>query len=336
MMKPLKKMGMICLLFIVSVVIATGCGPTKIKFFADAEDPLLEFTLMGNGKDKIAVIPITGFISDSPSEKFMNTQPGTVQELKAQLTLAENDYRVKAVLLKINSPGGTATASDIIYNELINFKKRTGKKVAAILMDVAASGGYYVALPSDVIVAHPTTITGSIGVVMFSLQLKKLMDKIGVEMQVSKSGENKDMGSPFREPSKVEKELLQQLTRQLGDRFQSLVKKHRNPDAKQAKQISTARIFSAKDAQNMGLVDHIGYINDAIGILQKIANIAQNSRIIMYRRVLFPNDNIYNTMAAQQVAVNPVSLINFSLPGHLGQLNDGFYYLWAPGWAGNQ
>ncbi|KPA19253.1 Signal peptide peptidase SppA, 36K type [Candidatus Magnetomorum sp. HK-1] len=335
-MKQFKKNSLLCLLFIISSLIASGCGPTKIKFYADAEDPLIEQTIMGYGKDKIAVIPITGFISESPAEKFMYTQPGTVQEIKSQLILAEKDPRVKAVLLKINSPGGTTTASDIIYNELINFKKRTGKKVISIFMDVAASGGYYVALPSDAIVAHPTTITGSIGVVMFSLQLKKLMEKIGVEMQVSKSGINKDMGSPFRIPSKVEKQLLQDLTRQLGDRFLSLVKKHRKTTPNDAKQIATARIFSAKDAKKLGLVDQIGYINDALLLAQKISGLPKNSRVIMYRRVSFPNDNIYNNISAKQFSQQSFSLINFELPGHLGELNDGFYYLWAPTWSGNQ
>jgi protease-4 len=321
------------LLLCISIFMTTGCGPTKIKFYADAEDPLLEYTLMGYGKYKIAVIPINGFISDAPSQNLMNTQPGTVQELKSQLTLAENDSRVKAVLLKINSPGGSATASDIIYNELINFKKRTGKKMGAILMDVAASGGYYIALPADIIVAHPTTITGSVGVVMFNLQLKGLMNKIGVDMMVSKSGENKDMGSPFRKPSKIEHELLNQITKQLGDRFQLLVKKHRHPDSEQAKLIASARIFTAKDAQNVGLIDRIGYVNDALMLLQKMVNIPRQSRVIMYRRVYFPNDNIYNNISTKKSANMPLSLINLELPCHLGQLNDGFYYLWTPAWS---
>ena len=334
-MKLFKK-NIIFYLFIFILLLAfSGCGPTRIKFYADAEDPLLEQRIMGYGKEKIAVIPITGFISEAASEKFMYTLPGTVQEIKSQLILAENDPQVKAVLLKINSPGGTTTASDIIYNEIVHFKQRSGKKVVSIFMDIAASGGYYVALPSDAIVAHPTTITGSIGVVMFSLQLKKLMDKIGVEMQVIKSGKNKDMGSPFRIPSKVEKELFQDLTKQLGDRFISLVKKHRNPGPNNTKKIATARIFTANDAKDLGLIDKIGYINDAILLLQKISGLQKDSSIIMYRRISYPNDNIYNNVNASQIFNKNMSLINFELPGHLGKLNDGFYYLWTPGWSDN-
>jgi protease-4 len=319
-----------CLIFGFSVLFITSCGPTRIKLYPDAEDPLLEFTIQGYDYEKIAVIPITGFLSNAPQEAFMYTKPGTVQEFKAQLSLAENDRDVRAIILKINSPGGTVTASDILYHELIGFKKRTGKKVIAIMMDVAASGGYYVALPADIIIAHPTTITGSVGVVMFNLQLKELMNKIGVDMQVSKSGKNKDMGSPFRNPSKQEKDLLQNMTKELGNQFLSLVKKHRHPDTNQFEQISSARIFSAKDAKEMNLVDQIGYINDAIIAAKNIARLPNNPRVIMYRRVSYPNDNLYNNMASQMTPKR-FSLINVELPGHLAYLDDGFYYLWAPG-----
>ena len=319
-----------CLIFGFSILIMTSCAPTRIKLYPDAEDPLLEFTLEGNNYEKIAVIPITGFISNLPQTAFMHTKSSVVQELKAQLSLAERDKYVRAIILKINSPGGSATASDIIYNELIHFKKRSGKKVIAIMMDVAASGGYYVALPADIIIAHPTTITGSVGVVMFNLQLKELMNKIGVDMQVSKSGDNKDMGSPFRKPSQHEKKLLQDMTRQLGDQFLSLVKKHRNPDTKQFKQIASARIFSSKDAKDMNLVDQVGYISDAIAAAKNIAKLPHNSRVIMYRRVYYPNDNLYNNISTH-ISQKGLSLINVELPGNLAHLDDGFYYLWAPG-----
>ena len=329
-MNKFTRIAFMCFIFLFSVVLITSCGPTRLKLYPDAEDPLLEVTLQGNAYEKIAVIPVTGFISDMPQDSFMHSKPGTVQEFIAQLALAERDQDVHAIILKINSPGGTATASDIIYNELIQFKKRSGKKVIAIMMDVAASGGYYVALPADIIISHPTTITGSVGVVMFNLQLKDLMKKIGVDMQVSKSGDNKDMGSPFRKPSQHEKELLQDMTRQLGDQFLSLVKKHRHPDNRQFKQISSARIFSAKDAKDMNLVDQIGYINDAIKAARSIARLPQNPRVIMYRRVTYPNDNLYNNLS-MQISQKNFSFINVELPGHLAHLDDGFYYLWAPG-----
>jgi len=329
-MNKFTRIVFMCLIFGFSILFISSCAPSRIKLYPDAEDPLLEFTLQGYDYEKIAVIPITGFLSNTPKEAFMYTRPGTVQEFKAQLSLAEKDKYVRAIILKINSPGGTATASDIMYKELMNFKKRSGKKVIAIMMDVAASGGYYVALPADMIIAHPTTITGSVGVVMFNLQLKELMDKIGVDMQVTKSGDNKDMGSPFRKPSPREKKLLQEMTKQLGDQFLSLVKKHRHPDNKQFKQISSARIFSAKDAIDMNLVDQIGYIDDAITAAKNIARLPQKARVIMYRRVYYPNDNLYNNLSTQ-ISQKGLSLINIKLPGHLSQLDDGFYYLWTPG-----
>jgi protease-4 len=122
-----------------------------------------------------------------------------VQEFVSQLRLAEKDKKIKALLLKIDSPGGSVIASDIVYNEILAFKKRTGAKVVVAMMGVAASGGYYISLPADTIVAHPATITGSIGVIFFRPKVTGLMGKIGVGVEVNKSGKNKDIGSPFRQ-----------------------------------------------------------------------------------------------------------------------------------------
>jgi protease-4 len=116
--------------------------------------------------DKILVIPITGVITDSPKSRITRSMPGVVQEVVSHLRLAEKDDRIKVVLFKIDTPGGTTTASDILYHEIVSFKARTGKKVVVCMMNLATSGGYYVSLPADVIMAHPTTVTGSVGVIL--------------------------------------------------------------------------------------------------------------------------------------------------------------------------
>ena len=152
-------------LFIVTILLMlipiVGCQAPKIRLFPSQADPLQEYVLKGTGDEKILVVPIRGVISDSPREGLVRTRPSVVQEVVSQLRLAEADEDVKAVILKINSPGGTVTASDILYNEIAVFKKQTGAKIVVALMDVAASGGYYISLPADYILAHPTTITGS-------------------------------------------------------------------------------------------------------------------------------------------------------------------------------
>ncbi len=171
-----------------------GCAP-KIKLFAaTSTEPLKEFVVEGEGEGKLALIHLTGFLMDQPRPGLLRPTPSQVQELVSALKLASLDVEVKGVVLAINSPGGTTTASDILYHEIMEFKRRTGKKVVVAMFDVAASGGYYAALPADWILAHPTTITGSVGVIFMRPKLHGLFDKIGVDVEVSKSGVDKDMG----------------------------------------------------------------------------------------------------------------------------------------------
>jgi protease-4 len=136
-------------LFIIAVVIVLfiiGCQGPKIRLFPSAADPLQEYTLEGNAKGKVLVIHIRGTISDVPRRRLVTTRPSMVQEIVSQLRKAEKDSEIKAVLLKINSPGGSATASDILYYEIAAFKQKTRAKVVVAMMDVTASGGYYIPL----------------------------------------------------------------------------------------------------------------------------------------------------------------------------------------------
>jgi len=227
------------------VLLFSGCAAPRITLFSDDTVPLQEFTLQGKGKGKILVIPIKGEISSSTSKGLIFTKPSMIQEVISQLKLAEKDREIKAVILKIDSPGGTVTASDILYHEIVAFKNRTGVKVVAAMMDVAASGGYYIALPADFIFAHPTTITGSIGVIFMQPKVNSLMEKIGVGLDINKSGKNKDMGSPFRNTTDEERKIFQDLTDELGKRFINLVSIHRKLDKNRLAQISTARIYLA-------------------------------------------------------------------------------------------
>ncbi|UCG04958.1 MAG: S49 family peptidase, partial [Desulfobacterales bacterium] len=144
---------------LIVVFLLSGCTPPKIKLYPSQADPLREFTLQGEEDGKLLVIPIRGIISDAPKQQFFRTMPSMVQEVVSQLRLAEKDKNIKALLLKIDSPGGSVIASDILYNEILAFKKRTGAKVIVAMMGVTASGGYYMALPADVIIAHPATLT---------------------------------------------------------------------------------------------------------------------------------------------------------------------------------
>lgn len=308
-------------------LIGVGCASPRITLFSDAGDPLREMTLEGTAREKIQLIPISGVITDSPKSRVMRTTPSMVQEVVSHLRLAEQDEEVKAVLLKIDTPGGTTTASDILYHELMGFKARSGKPVVVCMMNLATSGGYYIALPADLIMAHPTTVTGSIGVIMMRPEVSGLMEKIGVGIQVNKSGENKDMGSPFRPSTPAQENMLQELTDRLGARFVGLVEKHRQLDGDRLAAVADARVFLADAAMEAGLVDKIGYLPQAIEETKRIAGLTAEARVVVYRRTDFPDDNLYNTLTSG-ARTAPSPLFDMGPFGDLLSLESGFYYLW--------
>ena len=316
------------LIGILLTLVLSACATPKITLFPDSRDALQEFTLEGSGVDKVLMIPIDGMITHQSESDLFQTRPSMVQEIVAHLRKAEQDDHVKAVLLKIDSPGGSTTASDLLYHEILAFKQHTHKPIIAVLMNVAASGGYYVALPADTIIAHPTTITGSVGVIFMRPSVMGLSEKIGIKTEVNKSGINKDMGSPFREPTEKEKAIFQRVIDELGQRFIHLVKSHRHITPESEKEIKTARIFLADQALKLGLIDRIGYLSDAIAQSKEMANLYPDAKVVVYRRSEFKNDNIYN-VATSHLAPG-FNLSQLGLFANMGLFESGFYYMWLP------
>ena len=312
---------------LIAGLVTVGCAP-KVRLFTDGTVPFSEYTLEGTGKDKILMIPIEGRISTAPSRGLLRDRPGMVQNVVAQLRKAESDDQIKALILKIDSPGGTVTASDILYHEIQAYQEKTQNIVVALFMGLAASGGYYVALPADRIVAHPTSITGSVGVIFIGPRVDGLMDKIGVAVDVNKSGVNKDTGSPFRARTADENALIQNLTDQLGQRFIALVKTHRRLSPAAQQEVLTARVFLAARALELGLVDEIGYTGDALAAARRAAGLEDDARVVVYRRNEYPDDTVYNS-AAMGGEPRPV-LLDLGLPTGMLAAPTGFYYLWAP------
>jgi len=221
------------------------------------------------------------------------------------------------------------TASDVLYREIVRFKEKTGTKVVAAMMDVAASGGYYIVLPADAIVAHPTTITGSAGVLFLQPKVVGLMDTIGVEVQVSKSGANKDIDSPFRTATAQEKQPIQEMTDKLARRFLDVVAQHRQIDAAGMTEIASANVYLAEETQRLGLVDRVGYLNDAIEEAGRLDGLERNARVVVYRREKYENDTINNMQSAWTGGDDRIVLIDLGLPTSMeGELSTGFYYLW--------
>ena len=311
---------------IVVLVLLTACATPRIKLFTDAAEPLSEYTLEGRAPESVLLISVQGTISDAPQKGLVRSSPSAVERISAQLRKAEKDERIKAVLFKVNSAGGTIMASDILYHEISSYRDRTGAKIIVSMMDVAASGAYYLSLPADLIMAHPTTITGSVGVIFLRPKVGGLMDKIGLGVDVTKFGKNKDMGSPFRDSTEEEKNIMQNVVNDFGERFIRLVQKHRNLKEPAMGEISTARIFTADEALKWGLIDKIGYLSDAVTEAKKLAGLAEDARVVVYRREKFPDDNYYNVAgAAWGDEHSPV--INIALPDSFS-LPAGFYYLW--------
>lgn len=311
------------------ILLGSGCAAPRIKLFPSQTDPLQEFTLEGRTEEKILVIPVRGVISNSPEEGLIRTRPSMVQEVVSHLRKAAADPQVRAVVLQINSPGGSVTGSDILYHEIMRFKEERNIPVTAVMLDVAASGGYYIALPADHIMAHPTTVTGSVGVIFIRPKVSGLMEKIGVGVEVSKSGANKDIGSPFRPATPEEQALMNAMTEQLGKRFNDLVLLHRKAGAAALAEIATARVFLAERAVSLGLVDGVGYMPDALQEARKRAGLPDTARVVIYRRTENPNDNIYNPLTSYEGG-RPGALLDLGLPRFTPSHPAGFYYLWLP------
>jgi protease-4 len=264
-----------------------GCSVVSIDLTPRIR-PLEEQTVDGRGDTKILLMDLSGFLSDDLGSGGLSlgAAPPRVPLLvrvREELEKASQDQKVKAVVLKINSPGGTVTASDIIYHELQGFRRRTKLPMVAVMMDVAASGGYYVALAADTIVAHPTSVTGSIGVIMVTVNADGLLQKIGVTAAAIKSGPYKDMGSPLRALTPEERVIFQSVIDDLYGQFVAKVAERREIAPETAQQLADGRIYTAQQALADKLVDRIGYIPDALDLARKAAGV-QEARIVVYQR----------------------------------------------------
>jgi protease-4 len=311
-----------------------GCVKAKFSLFPDSTEPLEEYTIEGSAREKILVVPIRGVLADNPRESLLRSRPSVVQEVVSHLRKAEEDEDIKALLLKVDSPGGTVTASDLLYHEIMRFKEQSGVKVVAALMGVAASGGYYVALPADTIVAHPTTVTGSVGVIFIKPKVAGLMEKLGLDVEVEKSGKNKDMGSPFRKSTEEEREIAQSLIDGLAGRFLRLVETHRTMGPLGLHSVASARVYLAEEALRLGLVDQVGYLDDALDRARKLAELPEDARVVVYRRAEYADDNLYNSNVALSDG-GSLKIVDLGMLENLNTLPSGFYYLWLPAANGN-
>lgn len=289
--------------------------------------PVQEVQLSGTGDGKVLLLDFSGLISSQDKDGLI-PQPNMLATFKEELTRAAKDEKVKAVVVRINSPGGTVTASDILYHELKEFKNKKKIPVIASMMDVAASGGYYLAMASDAILVHPSTVTGSIGVIMLTLNARGLLEKVGVEASAITSGPRKDMGSPFRTMTPEERAIFQGVIDSFYQRFLSVVQAGRpNLSAEQIKKLADGRIYSGEQAKAAGLVDEIGYLDDALELAKKKASLTE-ARIVTYGRRGEYQNNIYSRLFATGSGL--ASVANLDLLSMVRGGTPQFMYLWMP------
>jgi protease-4 len=278
---------------------------------------------------KIAIIDVDGVIHDETEHNLFHSKESTIVSVLEKLKKAEADPHVKAVILRVDSPGGTITASDILYEEIRAFKARKGVPVVAAFMGVAASGGYYIACACDRLVAHPTTLTGSIGVIALHVSLAGLLEKAGVKVEALKSGAHKDTGSIFRDLTADERKVLQAMIDDMYARFVSVVARGRQSvlSKSQARELADGRIYTADQALRAKLIDRVGYLKDAVEEAKALAGL-KGAKLVLYTRRPATAENAYSST---NVSTSP----GLDL-GDLARraLSFRLYYLWEPGLLG--
>ena len=315
-------LGRLCLL--AAIVLQAGCITVNL---IQPPGPVTEMKLSGTGDGKVLLLDLSGIISSQDKEGII-PQPNMLAMFKEELTMASKDDKIKAVVVRINSPGGTVTASDILYHELREFKAKKKVPVIASMMDVAASGGYYLAMAADNVLVHPSTVTGSIGVIMLTVNARGLLEKVGVEASAITSGPRKDMGSPFRVMTAEERGIFQSVIDSFYQRFLAVVQEGRpNLSAEQIKKLADGRIYSGDQAKAAGLIDEIGYLDDAIQLAKKKAGLTE-ARIVTYGRGGEYKNNVYSRLFGTSSGIT--GLANLDLLSMVRGGTPQFMYLWMP------
>ena len=321
-------MRSLLLLFIAATL--SGCGIPSFLITPVQNANTFEEVRVEEGKGwksgKIALIEVEGMLINAKTSGFLQGTENPLSNFTQQMERAAKDDAVRAVVLRINSPGGTVTTSDAMYEIVRRFRQKTRKPVVAACQEVAASGGYYVSLAADRIVAQPTSVIGSIGVIFNTFNFEGTMNKIGARSEAIKSGPLKDMGSPLKALTDQEREVMQGMVDEYYQRFVTVVRDHRLlADSEQLKLVTDGRVFSGAQAKDLALIDDLGLLEDAIDIARRLAG-APGAKVVMYKRPYGYRGSIY---AQSEIPEPRAQVTRLELPGG-PLLPSGFYYLWNP------
>jgi protease-4 len=273
-MKRNKIGGIIFTIFIIVVIAVSIIQSNRGKVSVEEE------VTIGKGNN-ISLIELEGTIAGSSS--LMGDGIISPQEVESLLNEAKKDSS-SALIISINSPGGSVEPTQEIYNSIERFKEKSGKKVYVWMKEVAASGGYYLSCGADKIVAMPTTLTGSIGVIMNLVNSEELLKKIGVSFYTIKSGKYKDMGSISRPLTNEERAIFQNIIDESYNQFLKVVSEGRNIPLDQLKNLAQGQVFTGIKAKEVGLIDEIGDLEDTIALVKKDLNLKGEPKIITHKR----------------------------------------------------
>lgn len=262
----------------------TGCAFVSLDLGSMVQiQPFEERVIHKGSKDKILVVEILGLIRTTNRHDSFMPKQGTFERVESVLDKAKDDKRIKGVILKIDSPGGGYTASDLVFRKIQEFKSTQKVPVVSCITDQGTSGAYMIALSSDYIVALPSSVVGNVGVLMPSISLGGLMDKLGISEQTIKSGKLKDAGSPLHEMSEEERSLLKGIVMQFYDDFIERVRTRRPVTKDDIAVIQDGRVMTAMMGKKLHLIDEVGYYEDSLKKVTALAN-AENPTVVVYRR----------------------------------------------------
>jgi protease-4 len=288
--------------------------------------PLDEAVVDGESGPKILMVDVEGSLTTRPeSGSFgLGGRESPTARMREEIDLALEDPDIAALLLRIDSPGGTVIASEMLYREVLRFKAKTSRPVIAQLVGAGTSGAYYVAMAADEVRAYPSSVTGSIGVIVFGLNLSGLMERYGVANQTLTTGSFKDAGSPLRPMRPEERAQLESVARDLFVSFLDAVEKGR-PKLTRARieELADGRVYSAGQALQAGLIDAVGDLPEAVEAAKRAAGIEGDARVVVYHRPGEEPENLFWARAPAQPEAQALDVRQLSGPA--------FLYLWSPG-----
>ncbi len=282
----------------------------------------------GGAVEKVVFLPVRGFIGDQANKKgtpFLGGRVNQVRQLERELDKASRDPHVRGVVLEIDSPGGTVTASDRLYHRIMLFRERTRIPVVAFFGDLGASGAYYAAMAADEVWAHPTSVVGSIGVLIANIGVEGLMKKVGITDRTVASGPEKEMGSPLRKMTPEDRAIFEGLVKDFYGNFLRVVERGRKMTPERLGPLADGRVYPASLARSLGLVDRVGYRSDLVRHLERITK-TQKLRLVTYEESGGGSPPLFGMEAGGISSVSAAALV-----GLIRSLGPEPLYFWAPG-----